>query len=116
MSNEFTTSVQLEFDEGSATVAYHLPVGQWTWPAGAPIPQAGERFTTMVLKPQFPREWLEPRMFEVVRRSFWLHHDIETGELREVGTKLWLKDLGPMMTDRNGLGALGASDPIRRGR
>lgn len=72
---------------------YHLPVDHWDIPAGAPIPVVGDKLTFMVLKPQHPSEWLEPRTFEVIERRMYLQTKIEDQSLFRYEITLVLADI-----------------------
>lgn len=55
---------------------------------------------------------LEPRSFEVVKRHVWIHAEpANKAELAMIEVQLLLRDLGPVIRNEDGLGALGLKDP-----
>ena len=90
---------------------YLLPVGCWELPDGAFIPSKGDTIALMSYSWGHDSKPLEPRYFEIIERTVWMVEDREDFSLARTDVHLTLRDLGPVMRNEEGLGALGRDDP-----
>lgn len=70
-----------------------VPSGYYKIDVGAHLPEVGDELVLMVTLCKPPYKERDEKLFKVIRRVFYNHHDIDSGELMRVEVTLHLEEV-----------------------